>query len=213
MRVEARREDERETGRLEAFSDGVFAVAVTLLVLDLRVPSVNGDRALLTALRHDWPSYFAYFTSFYMILIMWLNHHANFRAVRYTDHWIYMLNGLLLLMISLVPFATSLVARYLRSDGGHVAAFVFSGLFLVLASVWNLMWRYIVHHPALHDRRVNPAWMQAVTRRNGYGLALYVVPVVLALVNAVACVGMVLAMAIFFTVPLGIDHFLPEEPL
>ena len=209
--AEARREDERETGRLEAFSDGVFAIAVTLLVLDLHVPSADGDRALLSALGHEWPTYLAYLTSFLTILIMWLNHHAMFRIVRHTDHWLYLLNGLLLLMVSIVPFPTSLIATYLRHDGGRAAALVFAGTYLVLGIVFNALWRYIVAHPALHDPRLNPAWVQAISRRYNIGGSLYLVPILLAFVSVVASLAFGLALAVLFMLPLGVDHFLPEQ--
>jgi uncharacterized membrane protein len=210
---ERRPEREREIGRLEAFSDGVFAIAVTLLILDLRVPEASGDHALLTALARQWPNYLAFVASFATILVMWINHHAMFRAVWRSDHWLYVFNGLLLLVVSAIPFPTSLVAEYLTRDGSRVAAVVFSSTYLLLAIVFNLLWRYIVHHPELHDARVNPEWVQSLSRRYRFGPALYLVGLLLALLNVYACLAVALGLAVLFLLPLGVDHFLPEDHL
>lgn len=108
-----------ETARVEAFSDGVFAIAITLLVLDLKVPRDLAPTASLTgALLRQWPSYFAYLTSFLTIGIMWLNHHRLYTLIRRSDHVLLLLNGLLLLGVSVVPFPTSLVAAYLGAPPG-----------------------------------------------------------------------------------------------
>jgi len=102
----------RETGRVEAFSDGVFAIAVTLLVLDLKVPKPGdlGGESLLSALARQWPAFLAYLTSFATILVMWVNHHKMFNHIRRTDDRFLFLNGLLLLFVTFVPFPTALVA-------------------------------------------------------------------------------------------------------
>lgn len=129
-------------GRLEAFSDGVFAIAVTLLVLDIKAPSL-GDTAegarLLDALRHQWPSYLAFVTSFLTILIMWINHHVIFRTVERVDHTLLLANGLLLLCVTVIPFPTELLAEHIRGEGQQVAAAVYSGVSTVLALAFNLL--------------------------------------------------------------------------
>src|SRR6266478_238687 len=99
----------RETGRLEAFSDGVFAIAITLLVLDLKVPA---EPPLLDGLLSQWSVYLAYIISFIFILIMWINHHRMFEHIVRSDSTFMLLNGLLLLGITVVPFPTNIVARY-----------------------------------------------------------------------------------------------------
>src|SRR5713101_3913707 len=106
---------EKETGRIEAFSDGVFAIAVTLLVLDLKVPhrdSVNSG--LMNILVKQWPSFLAYLISFATILIMWVNHHNLFNKVKRTDTPFMFLNGFLLFLITFVPFPTGLLAEYIH---------------------------------------------------------------------------------------------------
>src|SRR5215208_4821730 len=107
------------TNRLEAFSDGVIAIAITLLVLDLRVPQEPAD-GLGHALWFDlWPNYFAYVVSFIVIGIIWINHHAVIGAVGRADRMTLVLNLLLLMTVAALPFTTSLVAEYLRGGGSN----------------------------------------------------------------------------------------------
>jgi uncharacterized membrane protein len=111
--------------RLEAFSDGVFAIAITLLVLDLAVPprehAPDGE-SLASALGHQWPSYFAYLVSFLVIGIIWVNHHAVFDRVRLVDRPVMFVNLALLLVVSAIPFPTHLLAEYLTAGSdSHVA--------------------------------------------------------------------------------------------
>ena len=115
------RAEEKETGRVEAFSDGVFAVAITLLAFNLQVPKL-GDAAtpgqLALALARQWPSYIGFVTSFFTVLIMWVNHHGVFRLIQKTNARLLFVNGYLLMMTTAVPFSTSLVTQYLESFVG-----------------------------------------------------------------------------------------------
>ncbi len=136
---------EKETGRLEAFSDGVFAIAITLLALELKVPHFdgNGDMTarLLSGLTSQWPSYFAFLTSFFTVLIMWLHHHAIFRLVKCADATLLFANGLLLMLVTLVPFPTAVVAEYLRTPAAGAACTFYAGFFVLISiGFWVLLW-------------------------------------------------------------------------
>ncbi len=114
-----------DTARVEAFSDGVFAIAITLLVLEIRVPAPDATqhgRALLAALRGLWPSYLGYALSFVTIGIMWSNHHSIFHYVRRADRYFVLINVLFLMCISFLPFPTALLAEYLPEPGGRTLA-------------------------------------------------------------------------------------------
>ncbi len=127
-------------GRVEAFSDGVIAVAITLLVLDLRVPEPDAIGGLGRRLAELWPNYLAYAISFLAIGIMWLNHHTMLHRLVSVDRSVLVLNLLLLMCIVVLPFATSLMATYLdEPDGGHLAAVVYAGSFLVTSAVFLTM--------------------------------------------------------------------------
>src|SRR5260370_33325631 len=138
--------DERETARQEAFSDGVFAVAITLLVLGIQVPpDKSGDGILLGALLSQKITLLAFVTSFATIGIMWINHHRLFTHIRRTDNILLILNLLLLLMIVFVPFPTALLTEHAVRPGQHLAAAVYSGTFGLTAIGSNALCRYAGH--------------------------------------------------------------------
>src|SRR5216110_3938384 len=135
----------RDTARTEAFSDGVFAFAITLLVLNLRDPSflspgVSSGIPLFEGLVREWQSFFALVTSFITILVMWLNHHNMFSHIGRVDRRLMLMNGLLLLFVVLTPFTTLIVSGHLSiaTDAGTAAAF-YSGNFLLIAVAWNVL--------------------------------------------------------------------------
>jgi uncharacterized membrane protein len=144
--TQPRTEPAKETARIEAFSDGVFAIAITLLILELKVPHL--DRAspsgLLRGLAGEWPSYFALLTSFGSVLIMWVHHHAIFRLARQADAPLLFTNGFLLLMVTIVPFPTAVVAEYLTTPAARVAAGFYAGMFFILAISFYVLLRVVL---------------------------------------------------------------------
>jgi uncharacterized membrane protein len=144
---------EKETGRLEAFSDGVFAIAITLLILELKVPDVgaasSSSAELGKALLKQWPSYVGLITSFFTILIMWVHHHAILRNVCRTDAWLHFANGCLLLGVTFVPYPTSVLAAYLETPAAKMAAAFYSGTFVFIAICYYLFIRAAFRKPLL----------------------------------------------------------------
>jgi uncharacterized membrane protein len=191
------------TNRLESFSDGVIAVAITLLVLGITVPDPLKTSDLGTALTHNWPEYAAYAVSFVTIGIIWINHHAMISRLGRADHAILILNLLLLMTIGLLPFATQLMARYLRDPQGRaLAAAVYSGAFLLMSIFFAALNRLILLQRAhmlrseltLHERR-------HILNRSITGLAPYVVGTALAPVSAYATLGICGAVAVYYAFP------------
>jgi uncharacterized membrane protein len=200
--------DQTETGRLEAFSDGVFSVAITLLVLGLTVPALT-DRerlahGLTAALLSQWPSYLTYVLSFLTILIMWVNHHALFRVVRRTDQSFLILNGLLLLVVTTFPFATAMLAMYLPQPvlaDRRAAMVVYSGLSLVLGLLFNLMWAYAARGGRLLDPHTDPHRVRGTTARYAFGPPLQVAACVLAFLSVPASLTVCILMTAWFIIP------------
>jgi uncharacterized membrane protein len=194
-----------DTARLEAFSDGVFAVAITLLVLNVGAGlSTSKSGHLPQALLRQWPEYLAYLISFLFILIMWTNHHTLFRYIRRSDHTLLLLNGLLLLFITLVPFPTGLLATYLRShDSGDQlsAVLVYNGTYVLIAIAFNLLWWYALHNRRLLDEAVHPRHLQAMTDDYRYGVPLYLVAFALAFFNVWLSLAMNVGLALFWALP------------
>jgi uncharacterized membrane protein len=192
-----------ETSRVEAFSDGVLAIVITLLVLELQVPRGLGSEAeLRTALAHEWPAYFAFLTSFATVGIMWVNHHRLFTLIGRVDHWLLMLNLLLLLTICIVPFPTALVAEYLGGEGARTATLLLGGVFVSTAIVFNALWRYASGGRRLIAADVPQEVVAAQTRQYRFGPVFYLLSFLLAFVSPMLSVGLNLAMAVFFALPL-----------
>jgi uncharacterized membrane protein len=190
---------------METFSDGVLAVAITLLVLDIKVPDPATTTDLGRALGHQWPVYVAYVTSFVTIGIIWINHHAMLSRLRQADHAILVLNLLLLLSIVALPFTTSLMSAYLRhGHGQHLAAAIYSGSFLVMSILFLAMNHHILF-PKSHllspqlarDRRAQ------IIRRGATGLAPYALATALAPVSQYITIGICLAVAVFYALPIA----------
>ncbi|MDA4116963.1 MAG: TMEM175 family protein [Thaumarchaeota archaeon] len=200
MDSNAKKSDERETVRLEAFSDGVFAFAITLLVLYLKDPVLTGGGGLFQGLLDQWPTFFAFVTSFMTILIMWIGHHETFTYIKRIDRRFMFLNGFLLFFVTLTPFTTSLVADHILSSDSGTAAAVYSGSFLLLSVAWNLLWRHASRHNRLLDREVPPSVVQAMARNFYVGPICYTAALLIAPVSGISSVVLVFAVAVFFAV-------------
>jgi uncharacterized membrane protein len=192
--------EEKETGRLEAFSDGVFAIAITLLILEIRVPKPEelGGHGLLKALAALWPSYLAFLISFATILVMWVNHHRIFALIRRSDHPFLYWNGFLLMMVTFVPFPTALLAQYLMHPEARVAAAVFAGTYFFIALAFNGLWWHASKNGRLLARDANPQEVEGITQQYRFGPVLYLVAFAASFFSVPLRVGLCLALAVFF---------------
>lgn len=192
----------KETGRLEAFSDGVIAIAITLLVLEIKVPgNLPAGKSLWVALFDQWPTYLALVTSFVTILIMWINHHRMFSHISRIDTVLMLLNGGLLLGITILPFTTELVGEYLEKPDEQVAAIVYNGVFIFTATFFNLSWRYASHNNRLLNPGADLEAVRALTRQYMFGIPGYFFTLLIALVNFPASLILTIFIAIFFAFP------------
>ena len=205
---------ERETGRIESFSDGVFSVAITLLVLNLTVPELTGTptaAGLALALGEHWPAYLAFVTSFGTILIMWVNHHAVVKLARRADTLFMFANGFLLLQVTAVPFATALVARYLGTPAAATASAVYAGLFAIGNVAYNLLWWSVVHKGRLLQAHVSLARVNQLTRSFLLGFPIYLAATGLAFVNAYASMAICSSLWILWAIT-GYERLPAREP-
>jgi uncharacterized membrane protein len=168
------------TTRLEAFSDGVFAIAITLLILEIKVPHV--DHGLWAGLAALWPSYIAFVMSFAVILIMWVNHHELLRMVERVNYPIMLANGLLLLTVTFVPFPTAVLAEHLPTHEAKSAVTFYCATFAVNGLVWNLLFRTMVRSGLLRPE-INAATVAAVRKAYYLGLTVYLAAAALAFVQ------------------------------
>jgi len=201
---------ERETDRIEAFSDGVFAFAITLLVLNIRIPSahsVNGSVNLSNSLLHLWPSYFAYLLSFVMIGIYWANHHYVFKLYAKTNHAFNLLNLLFLLFIALLPLPTLTLSEYLLDPKNRTAAAtMYASALLLQATTWSIAWLYAAHRGRLIDSHLDRTFVRRLTRQYLGSVALYAVAVAICTVDVTAGLAICVGLTLLYLLP-------PRSPL
>lgn len=188
-----------ETSRIEAFSDGVFAVAITLLIFNIHVPPSNQPGGLSAALIAQWPAYVAFLISFSFIGIMWVNHHRLFNHIRRSDNGLMFLNLVLLLGVTSVPFPTALLATHYYAPGRTTAAAVFNGTYFVIAIFFNVLWRHVVRSDLLDS--ATRASADAITRQYAIGPISYLVCFGLTWVSVQLSLTVNIALAIFFALP------------
>ena len=191
-----------DKSRPEAFSDGVIAVAITLLALDLAVPG-PGHGSLAHLLAHKWPNYAAYAVSFLTIGIIWINHRAMFSRLSSLDHGALVLNVFLLMAIVLLPFTTSLMASYLTASDGRLAAAVYGGSFLVMGVAFVGFQRYLLTPRKQHllHERMTPELCRAVLRRNYIGIAPYAFATAGAVLTPYLTLAICAAVAVYYVMP------------
>jgi uncharacterized membrane protein len=200
-----------ETARIEAFSDGVFAIAITLLILEIQVPPQTPHGGLRAALVELWPSYLAFLASFMTIGIMWLNHHRLFTLIYKKDDGLIAFNLLLLLGITWLPFPTALLAEHLLGphDDQKTAGLVYAMSFFIIAIVFNLMWRYACRARIVQED-LN---VSAITRQYALGPIMYAVLAIVAFFSAHWCLILSILFALYFALPLSLwKRDAPDSP-
>jgi len=189
--------------RVEAFSDGVIAVAITLLALDLPIPDPATTPDLAHTLGVHWPSFAAFGLSFLTIGIIWINHHAMLRRIARVDHTTLILNILLLMSICLLPFSTALLADYLTaSHGQRLAGAIYGGSLLLMALGFIAVQRHVlVVRPDLLHAGISEETRRQVLKRNRFGMLPYVVATAGAALSAYLTFAISLAIAVYYAAP------------
>jgi uncharacterized membrane protein len=191
-----------ETTRVEAFSDGVFAIAMTLLILEIRTPERMGPGHLQHALFALWPSYLAFATSFFTIGVMWMNHHRLFNLIGKSDQGLLAINGLLLFSVTFIPFPTALLARYLDHPDSRIAAILYNATFLFSALCFQGLLRHASASGGhLIDTEADPESIVAVRRQYRFGPLLYILLIGVSCISAIASLVFNLILAMFFAMP------------
>jgi uncharacterized membrane protein len=190
-----------ETTRVEAFSDGMFAIAITLLILEIKVPD-RTQGPLAEGLLRQWPSYLAFFLSFAYIGVMWMNHHRMFTHIRRSNDTLLVLNVLLLLGVTAVPFPTAVLASRLGTPDQRTAAVFYNAVFIVIAVFFNVLWKYAVSRQLLDKNLAHSAEM--ISRQYAVGPFMYAMCLVLAWVDVRISIAVNIGLALFFALPPGI---------
>lgn len=202
---------EKGIDRLEAFSDGVFAIAITLLILEIKVPHLPhaGNRELLRAMQELWPSFLSFLGSFVAILIMWINHHGLLSLISRTTPRLLFANGFLLLLITFVPFPTALLANYLNTPAANAAAGIYCLTYVLINVAYNMIWASAAAgRRSVHDHVSDETLLRV---RNAYLAAfpLYAIATAACAVNGLIGLGICSALWILWA-RLDYSHGAPE---
>jgi uncharacterized membrane protein len=178
---------QKETLRVETFSDGVFCIAVTLLSIEIGV-EIKGDatnKDLIQALLNKWPICLAYVISFINVLLAWIGHHGLFKLLRNTDSLVMVTNGLLLMMVALVPFPTKTLGLFLQTGALKTAVVFYTGYFVLISMAFRLLWWSATRNKDLLVHGITAAQIKQVTRNENIGLVCNTIIMMVALISPV----------------------------
>lgn len=194
-------EESESTARIEAFSDGIFGVAITLLAIDLKAPVINpvADHALLEAILERWPEYLGVLSSFASVLLMWMSHHEVFKKIRKVNVPIMLANGLLLLLIVGVPYPTGTMARYVLTNAGCYAAAFYAGYFVLVNGAFRLLWQVLLNNRDLLKRSVTEKSIRTFTRVMIAAVPAYAIIALVAFISPLGSVLLCNAMWIYWS--------------
>jgi len=208
--TETAAEREASTNRIETFSDGVFAIAITLPVLDVHAPlrSDVASRSLWDALGDRWSNYLSFLLSFIIVAVVWANHRTMFSYIRRADHGLVVLNTLLMLNVVTLPFCAALLGASINaSQERQTALLVYTGTLVWGSLIYNALWRYAVYRHRLIDPQADPRVVRTLSARYLLGPILYLVAFGLAFVNGIASLAFCGFLAALYLLP-GFTHHL-----
>jgi uncharacterized membrane protein len=200
------------TNRLKAFSDGVFAVAITLLVLNLQVPQLKTSlisSELASELGKLWPKFLIYALSFVVVGIYWVGHHNTFHYIKRSDRTLLWLNILLLLCIVFIPFPTALLGQY---PGQQISVIIYAGTLVSTGLVLQLLWWYATSGYRLVDRDIDPRLVQLATRRNLIAPLIYLLAIGISFFSAQTSLVFFILVPVYYIFPGRIDRSWAQRP-
>jgi uncharacterized membrane protein len=187
-----------KTDRLEAFSDGVFAVAITLLILEINVP--GGDN-LWHQLKEEWPSFASFFVSFWVIGIIWVNHHGVLDHLKRATRPVLYLNLLVLMTVVFIPFSTALMADHLKSGADErAAALVYALTFFAMGVAFALLWTYIMGHRRELGVQIPDEEVRRTSIAFTIGNPIYAIAVIMAFISPAVVLAIVALVAVYYMI-------------
>ena len=197
------------TARLQAFSDGVFAVAITLLVLNLQVPQITSVSELVPRLGELWPKLLSYTLSFVLVGIYWVAHHNTFHYIQRSDRNLLWLNILLLMCIVFLPFPTALLGQYPEQ---RVSIIIYAGTLVITGLVLQLLWWYATSGRRLVDSNIDPRLVQWATRRNLTAPLLYLLAIGISVFSVPSSLVLFILVPLYYILPGRIDRHWAQRP-
>jgi uncharacterized membrane protein len=200
------------TSRLEAFSDGVFAVAITLLVLNLQVPQLAASmvaKELVPDLGKLWPKLLIYALSFVIVGIYWVAHHNTFHYIKRSDRNLLWINILLLMCIVFIPFPTALLGQYPEQQ---ISVVIYASTLVFTGLVLQLLWWYATSGYRLVDRDIDPRLVQKATRRNVTAPLIYLLAIGISFLSVQLSLIVIVLLPVYYILPGRIDWHWTQRP-
>ena len=197
-------DEEGSTLRLEAFSDGVFAIAITLLILEIKVPSAEtlNHQTLAHYLVQQWPKYFAYCLSFLIIGIYWTNHHYLFKLFRRTDHYFNLINIAFLMSIAFLPYPTDILGEFISEPEHRKFAITFYAFGIWLpAFTWCMVWFYAKNRKRIIDQRLTKSFIDSLSRQYVLSNAFYIIAFIVSLFSPLISMGICVGLTLLYLLP------------
>ncbi|MEA1848658.1 TMEM175 family protein [Chryseobacterium sp. MHB01] len=197
---------EKQTVRIEGFSDAVFAIAITLLVLDLHMPeenSVKNSNDLLIFLKNQWPAFLAFFLSFFSIFIMWVNHHKIFKQIYSRNSGIMFSNGLILFLVSAVSYPTSLLARFFNGEASAAVVAIYTGIFVLINLAYNLLWFLASRNKNLLRPGISDVAIRKIQNNYLFGFPVYLIALICSFKAPAVALVIILGLWIFWALSSG----------
>jgi len=195
---------EISTSRLEAFSDGVFAIAITLLIIEIKVPSHEDlkGQSLTHYIWVQWPKYFAYVLSFVIIGIYWANHHYLFKLFRRTDHIFNLLNVFFLMAIAFLPYPTGVLGDYIiTTEHANSAVRFYAFAIWLPAFAWLIIWIYAKHNKKIIDHHLSTRFIDALTSQYYLSNVLYISAFAVSFFSAIISIAMCVGLILLYLLP------------
>ena len=179
------KQHQKETSRIEAFSDGIFCVAITLLAIEIGVEMKNTEtnKELMHDIFNLWPKYLAYFISFTNVLLAWIGHHSLFKNLRNTDNFVMVSNGLLLMLVALVPFPTKTLGLYMQTGAFKAAVIFYTAYFVMISLAFRLLWYAACRKKDLLIHHLTDIQIKRITKNENIGLVFNIIITALACIN------------------------------
>ena len=193
---------EKETSRVEAFSDGVFAIALTLLILGIKVPdldNITSNGKLYHSLINLWPSYFAFILSFTAVLIMWINHHGFFKYLKKIDPAFLFANGFLLLTVTFINYPTAVLAKYFNTQAFNIASAFYCGSMVLVSVAYNLLWFSSAYKRKLVKDEITDVLIIKIRNAYWFGFSIYLAAFIISFFLPFMGLSICISLWIFWT--------------
>jgi TMEM175 potassium channel family protein len=202
-KTEDRNNELRETSRIEAFSDGVFAIAITLLILEIHVPEAKENETLLHSLLLEWPSFLALLIGFFTLLVCWINHHYMFKMIYKSNSVLLLINGFKLLVVTITPFATALLSKNIQSVWEKSAVSIYFFNFALMGFAMTSIWLYSKNKEFIKTGSAKK--LKTITR---FYILAGILSTVIWLVSYISIIGSLVLFSIMFAIFIFPEKFI-----